>query len=58
MPIAQVMATFLRQNLRVCIIDLDQHHTEYPGDKNSTHPLFITSEISKGQVILSKALVL
>ena len=28
------------------------------GDKNSTHPLVITSEIEAGRVILTKALVL
>ena len=32
-------------------------HSE-PGDKNSTHPLVIMSEIWKGRVILPKALVL
>ena len=33
-------------------------HDSAPGDKNSTRPLVITSEIYKGQALLPKALVL
>ena len=42
-------------SLRRFIISPYVHH---PGDKNSTRPLVITSEIKEGRVILSKALIL
>ena len=44
------MDTFLITNLR--------KYSFIPGDKNSTRPLIITSEIQKGQAILPKTLVL